>query len=135
MIYYEYIFYKTYLFFFRLSAQDMPGVKALLLTGFIVVFTISLLATLLVNGTGHAMHQLLSLALLKLLIVSSIFILWLINYYLFWRNGRLIAVLQKFEEQTASYNQVAASLILAAFFILPVILFVSLAVRGAHIRN
>jgi hypothetical protein len=135
MIYYEYIFYKTYLFFFRRSAQDMPGVKAILLTGFVVVFTLVLLADLLLNVAGDGLNQLFSLAMLKFLIVSLILSLWLANYYLFWRNGRLLVVLQKFEEQTAAYNQVAASLVTATFFLLPIILFIILAVRGAHSRN
>jgi hypothetical protein len=135
MVYYEYIFYRTYMFFFRMSAQDMPGVKAILLTGFVVLLNTVLFTNMLLNGSGHDMRQLFSPATIKLLIVAILLSVWLANYYLFWYNGRLSSTLQKFEEHTVSYNQVAASLLTAVFFILPVALFLLLAIQGANGSN
>ena len=123
------------MFFYRRNALDTPGVKAILITGFVALSNIMLLASLLLNWSGHDMGRLIGPATLKFLVVIILLGSWLVNYYLFWHNGRLLTVLQKFEEHTASYNQVTAILLAAFFFILPVILFIVLAVHGANIRN
>lgn len=135
MVYYEYIFYRTYKYFFRMSAYDMPGVKAILLTGFVIVLNVVLMSYAFLKMLGHNMNQLVSPAALKFSIVAALLSLWLINYSLFWHDERLATVLEKFEDQTVSYNQSTASILTAAFFILPVILFVIMAIQGANVRN
>lgn len=135
MVYYEYIFYKTYKFFFRMSAQDMPGFKATLITGFFVFLNCFMPPSSLLNLAGRDITSFIGMAGGKTLVVAIILSSWIVNYWLFWRNGKLPQVLLKFEERTVPFNQRIATLSLAVFYWLPVVLFVLLAIRGAHIRG
>lgn len=132
MIYYHYIFYSAYHFFCRMNSRDMPGVKATLLVGFIMLMNSMLALNALLSWLGYNTAHVISQPIAKVLLVVTQLILWGGNYWLFWRGGRWPVVLQHFEENTSSFHRGLARVLTGWFFLLPVALFIYNAVRSAY---
>lgn len=135
MIYYEYIFYKTYCFFRRMNAYDMPGVKTTLLLGFVLLATSVLLVSTLLKGLGYDMAQFTSQPSANVLMVVGQLGLWGAHYRVFWRGGRLPTLMQAFEERAVLLNTSLAAMLTGLFFLLPVGLFIVNAVWGAQVAH
>lgn len=135
MLYYKFIFYKTYCFFRRMNAYDMPGVKTTLLLGFVMLATIMLLASTLSKELGYNMAWFTSQPSAKALVVAGQLGLWGAHYWVFWRGGRLPTLLQAFEEEAVSLNTSLAGVLTGLFFLVPVGLFIVNAVWGAQVAH
>lgn len=131
MIYYKYIFYRTYLFFFKMNSQDIPAFKAILLVGFLLLFNIVLVVTMAAHLANYDSRLLAGTRFFKSLIVSLLLGFWLVNYFLFWRGNKLPLLVQGFTDRTTRFNQPLATSITYAFFLLPIFLFLFFAWQGA----
>ena len=135
MIYYEFIFYKTYCFFRRMNAYDMPGVKTTLLLGFVLLATSMLVASTILKGLGYDMAWFARQPLANVFVVAGQLGLWGAHYWVFWRGGRLPTLMQAFEEGTVSLNTSLAVTLTGLFFLLLVGLFMVNAVWGAQVAR
>jgi hypothetical protein len=132
MIYYKFIFYKTYCFFLGMNAQDMPGVKTILILGFVILATSMLGLSTLLSWIGYDVAHVAGQPLAKILVVVTQLGLWGAHYRVFWQGGKLPVVLQGFEDGTAVIHVRLAKVLMGLFFLLPVGLFLFNAVRGAQ---
>lgn len=129
MAYYGYLFYKLYCFFFRLNPHDTPGIKATLLLDFVLLANGLLLLSAGMSGLGYEPAQ--SIHTSPALVVAAQLGIWGANYWLFWRGGRLPAVLRQYEEGAVSLNKPLARALAVLFYLVPSALFVGMAIRGA----
>ena len=132
MIYYQYIFYKTYMFFFKMNPRDMPGVKSILLIGFMLLVNTVLLTSLSAQLLGYDASRVAGTFSAKLCLVGCQLVFWFINYKLFWDNNRLVSTLEQFEVDSISFNKTIASFSVAIFFLLPILLLLFNIIKGAH---
>jgi hypothetical protein len=135
MNYYKFIFYKTYCFFFRMNALNMPGLKTTLILGFIILATTMLVLSTGLNWMGYDVTYRVGERLIKVLVVATQLGLWVAHYHVFWQNGKLPTILQSFEEGTAPIHVPLARVLMALFYLLPVGLFIYNAVRGAQVAH
>ena len=131
MIYYKFIFYKTYCFFLGMNAQDMPGVKTILILGFVILATSMLVMSALLSWIGYDVAHLVGQPLTKVLLVATQLSLWGAHYRVFWQGGKLPVIFQGFEDGTTVIHVRLAKVLMSLFFLLPIGLFLFNAVRGA----